>query len=149
MATRNSGGFGNCGSYGMPTDVPPTGRSDARRRAIGLQRQGVGQVTDATGAAINGAGVVRLTRDHSRIDGGALRLVHLAAGVSAVRPYRCHVSGGIPLALSRLPREPRESEGPVSWKRLVASCSVWALGLQWFCHYYGFYFCITWLPQYL
>jgi ACS family hexuronate transporter-like MFS transporter len=26
---------------------------------------------------------------------------------------------------------------------------VWALGLQWFCHYYGFYFYITWLPIYL
>jgi sugar phosphate permease len=35
------------------------------------------------------------------------------------------------------------------WKRLVASKTVWALGIQWFCHYYGFYFYITWLPVYL
>ena len=35
------------------------------------------------------------------------------------------------------------------WKRLTASRSVWALGIQWFCHYYGFYFYITWLPLYL
>ena len=26
---------------------------------------------------------------------------------------------------------------------------VWALGAQWFSHYYGFYFYITWLPIYL
>jgi MFS family permease len=26
---------------------------------------------------------------------------------------------------------------------------MWALGVQWFCHYYGFYFYITWLPIYL
>ena len=26
---------------------------------------------------------------------------------------------------------------------------MWALGIQWFCHYYGFYFYITWLPIYL
>jgi ACS family glucarate transporter-like MFS transporter len=35
------------------------------------------------------------------------------------------------------------------WARMVASRSVWALGIQWFCHYYGFYFYITWLPLYL
>jgi len=37
----------------------------------------------------------------------------------------------------------------VFWKKLLASRSVWALGIQWFCHYYGFYFYITWLPIYL
>lgn len=37
----------------------------------------------------------------------------------------------------------------VPWRRIVGSSSVWALGIQWFCHYYGFYFYITWLPQYL
>jgi MFS family permease len=37
----------------------------------------------------------------------------------------------------------------VSWKKLAGSRSVWALGVQWFCHYYGFYFYITWLPLYL
>ncbi|MDE3198306.1 MAG: MFS transporter, partial [Acidobacteriota bacterium] len=35
------------------------------------------------------------------------------------------------------------------WRKLIASRSVWALGIQWFCHYYGFYFYITWLPLYL
>jgi MFS family permease len=35
------------------------------------------------------------------------------------------------------------------WRRLVTSRGVWALGIQWFCHYYGFYFYITWLPLYL
>ncbi len=35
------------------------------------------------------------------------------------------------------------------WKRLLGSRTVWALGIQWFCHYYGFYFYITWLPIYL
>jgi MFS family permease len=34
-------------------------------------------------------------------------------------------------------------------KKLLSSRSVWALGVQWFCHYYGFYFYITWLPIYL
>jgi MFS family permease len=35
------------------------------------------------------------------------------------------------------------------WGKLAGSRSVWALGIQWFCHYYGFYFYITWLPIYL
>jgi MFS transporter, ACS family, glucarate transporter len=41
------------------------------------------------------------------------------------------------------------SEAGVSWEKLLRSRSVWALGIQWFCHYYGFYFYITWLPLYL
>jgi sugar phosphate permease len=35
------------------------------------------------------------------------------------------------------------------WKSILRSRSVWALGVQWFAHYYGFYFYITWLPIYL
>lgn len=35
------------------------------------------------------------------------------------------------------------------WKAILRSRSVWALGGQWFAHYYGFYFYITWLPIYL
>ena len=35
------------------------------------------------------------------------------------------------------------------WRALTRSRSVWALSAQWFCHYYGFYFYITWLPLYL
>ena len=37
----------------------------------------------------------------------------------------------------------------ISWPKLFKSRSAWALGVQWFCHYYGFYFYITWLPIYL
>jgi MFS transporter, ACS family, glucarate transporter len=43
----------------------------------------------------------------------------------------------------------RMEENGVSWRKLLASRSAWALGAQWFCHYYGFYFYITWLPLYL
>jgi sugar phosphate permease len=31
----------------------------------------------------------------------------------------------------------------------LRSRSAWALAIQWFCHYYGFYFYVTWLPTYL
>jgi sugar phosphate permease len=48
-----------------------------------------------------------------------------------------------------LPPPSRESHSSVKWSRLLRSRSVWALGIQWFCHYYGFYFYITWLPLYL
>ena len=37
----------------------------------------------------------------------------------------------------------------VPWRKLFVSPSAWALCLQWFCHYFGFYFYITWLPTYL
>jgi ACS family glucarate transporter-like MFS transporter len=35
------------------------------------------------------------------------------------------------------------------WRTLFRSRSAWALCLQWFCHFYGFYFYVTWLPTYL
>jgi MFS transporter, ACS family, glucarate transporter len=41
----------------------------------------------------------------------------------------------------------RQAEAP--WRKFLASPSAWALCVQWFCHYYGFYFYITWLPTYL
>lgn len=44
---------------------------------------------------------------------------------------------------------PARAHAGVSWTRLARSGTVWALGLQWFSHYYGFYFYITWLPIYL
>lgn len=47
------------------------------------------------------------------------------------------------------PAAPNTSERAVPWKAIARSRSVWALGIQWFCHYYGFYFYITWLPLYL
>jgi MFS family permease len=62
-------------------------------------------------------------RDHSSINDAELALIPAAA------PVRGHAG--------------------VSWTKLAHSRSVWALGLQWFSHYYGFYFYITWLPLYL
>jgi MFS transporter, ACS family, glucarate transporter len=35
------------------------------------------------------------------------------------------------------------------WKIFLRSKSAWALCIQWFCHFYGFYFYVTWLPTYL
>src|SRR5262249_49809480 len=35
------------------------------------------------------------------------------------------------------------------WRDYLASTSLWMLCVQWFCHFYGFYFYITWLPTYL
>jgi ACS family glucarate transporter-like MFS transporter len=38
---------------------------------------------------------------------------------------------------------------PVPWRSFLRSRSAWALCIQWFCHFYGFYFYVTWLPTYL
>jgi MFS transporter, ACS family, glucarate transporter len=35
------------------------------------------------------------------------------------------------------------------WSEYIVSPSLWMLCFQWFCHFYGFYFYITWLPTYL
>src|SRR5581483_5930080 len=35
------------------------------------------------------------------------------------------------------------------WRRYIAAPSLWMLSIQWFCHFYAFYFYITWLPTYL
>jgi MFS family permease len=35
------------------------------------------------------------------------------------------------------------------WRIFLRSRSAWALCVQWFCHFYGFYFYVTWLPTYL
>jgi MFS family permease len=48
-----------------------------------------------------------------------------------------------------IPPSPPAHLTGISWPRMVSSRSVWALGIQWFSHYYGFYFYITWLPIYL
>ena len=54
------------------------------------------------------------------------------------------------LALLPKPRSGHASHGrSETWKAIAGSRSIWALGLQWFAHYYGFYFYITWLPLYL
>jgi MFS family permease len=39
--------------------------------------------------------------------------------------------------------------GRPPWRLFLRSRSAWALCLQWFCHFYGFYFYVTWLPTYL
>jgi ACS family glucarate transporter-like MFS transporter len=39
--------------------------------------------------------------------------------------------------------------GRAPWGMFLRSRSAWALCLQWFCHFYGFYFYVTWLPTYL
>ena len=35
------------------------------------------------------------------------------------------------------------------WRSILLSPSLWMLSAQWFCHFYAFYFYITWLPTYL
>ncbi len=47
------------------------------------------------------------------------------------------------------PRPLVRDETPPPFGVFVRSTSAWALCIQWFCHYYGFYFYITWLPTYL
>lgn len=51
--------------------------------------------------------------------------------------------------LAHTQEEGAQPLGPTPWRRFLRSRSAWALCLQWFCHYYGFYFYITWLPTYL
>ncbi len=41
------------------------------------------------------------------------------------------------------------ARGRAPWMIFLRSRSAWALFLQWFCHFYGFYFYVTWLPTYL
>jgi MFS family permease len=55
------------------------------------------------------------------------------------------------LTFSRQRRAPVDASryNKTPWREFAGSRSLWALSLQWFCHYYGFYFYITWLPIYL
>ena len=43
----------------------------------------------------------------------------------------------------------RHGHGGAPWSHYIVSRSLWMLCIQWFCHFYGFYFYITWLPTYL
>jgi MFS family permease len=45
--------------------------------------------------------------------------------------------------------EKSQGHGGAPWSDYIVSRSLWMLCLQWFCHFYGFYFYITWLPTYL
>lgn len=51
--------------------------------------------------------------------------------------------------LALIPAADHRGHGGAPWGDYIASPSLWMLCLQWFCHYYGFYFYITWLPTYL
>ncbi len=84
-----------------------------------------------------------------------LGLIGVGLGLAFARWYRDDPSqhpsvNAAELALLPV-RQPRHSSHGDSaiWMAIVSSRSVWALGLQWFAHYYGFYFYITWLPLYL
>jgi MFS family permease len=52
------------------------------------------------------------------------------------------------LALIPLPDQDHGHAG-APWSEYIVSSSLWMLCVQWFCHFYGFYFYITWLPTYL
>jgi ACS family glucarate transporter-like MFS transporter len=47
-----------------------------------------------------------------------------------------------------LSRQPTRSRA-TPWAAFFLSRSAWALWFQWFCHFFGFYFFVTWLPTYL
>jgi MFS family permease len=51
--------------------------------------------------------------------------------------------------LSMVPKADAEQGHAAPWGRYLASGSLWMLAVQWFCHFYAFYFYITWLPTYL
>ena len=52
------------------------------------------------------------------------------------------------LALIGTPKT-RTTGSATPWRAVFTSVSAWALSLQWFCHFFGFYFFVTWLPTYL
>jgi MFS transporter, ACS family, glucarate transporter len=54
------------------------------------------------------------------------------------------------LELALIPvEEEKQKHSPPDWIAYLTSPSLWMLCVQWFCHFYGFYFYITWLPTYL
>jgi sugar phosphate permease len=83
-----------------------------------------------------------------------LGLLGAAMGWIFVRWYRDDPRQHRSVNAAELALLPAQSTGrhhanAATWKAIAGSGSVWALGLQWFAHYYGFYFYITWLPIYL
>jgi len=84
-----------------------------------------------------------------------LGLVGVALGFVFARWYRDDPAAHSSVNAAELAQLPVRRPGhalhnnAVTWRAIVRSRSVWALGLQWFAHYYGFYFYITWLPLYL
>lgn len=61
---------------------------------------------------------------------------------------RAH-SGVNAAELALIPSAADSGHAAIPWRRFVTSRNVWLLWIQWFCHFYGFYFYITWLPTYL
>lgn len=64
------------------------------------------------------------------------------------------IRGGIPNArlkpgLQQPTSAPHDSHSNVPWRRLLSSGNLWLLCLMYFCGSYGWYFNITWLPDYL
>jgi MFS transporter, ACS family, glucarate transporter len=55
----------------------------------------------------------------------------------------------IPLSEQEHEQEQDHHHAAAPWRDYLGSLSLWMLCLQWFCHFYGFYFYITWLPTYL
>ncbi len=55
----------------------------------------------------------------------------------------------LPLNLQHHSPAGRSLHKKIPWRAFAGSRSLWVLSFQWFCHYYGFYFYITWLPIYL
>jgi len=54
------------------------------------------------------------------------------------------------LERARMPAaEQDQGHAAAPWRDYIVSPSLWMLCVQWFCHFYGFYFYITWLPTYL
>lgn len=53
------------------------------------------------------------------------------------------------LELLRINAKNSESHGNVPWRALVTRPTMWLLWIQYFCLSYGWYFYVTWLPDYL
>ncbi len=78
-----------------------------------------------------------------------LGLVGAAVGLIFARWYRDNPATHSSVDAAELALLPVRTLRPashgsgVTWTSIIRSPSVWALGLQWFAHYYGFYFYIT------
>jgi MFS family permease len=149
MATRLLFGAGESGCFpGLArvfrTWLPPRERNSAEGIKAAAARWGAA-ITPALMAALYGY----LSWRQVFLLFGGLGIVW---GVWFSRWYRDRPSDHPAVnaaELALLPSTKGHAEEAVSWSKLVVARSVWALGIQWFCHYYGFYFYITWLPLYL
>jgi ACS family glucarate transporter-like MFS transporter len=149
MATRLLFGVGESGCFpGLArvfrTWLPPRERNSAEGIKAAAARWGAA-LTPALMAALYG---YFSWRQVFLLFGG----LGIAWGVLFARWYRDEPRDHPAVnkaELDLLPSTEGHAEAAVSWAKLVRARSIWALGIQWFCHYYGFYFYITWLPLYL